>query len=75
MFDPKSLADSIVAGEDPEALEVGEPTEATDEELAAEDVMAAFQSNDPKALASALRSFFEVVDAKPHVEGGEEPTE
>ena len=73
MFDPKSIADSIVAGEDPEMTPPEGDT--SDEELAAEDVLAAFAENDPKALASALKSFFLTVDAKPHTEGGTESDE
>lgn len=74
MFDPKSIADSIVSGKDPEASETGEG-DTSSEELAAEDVLAAFAENDPKALASALKEFFKVVDAEPHVEGGTEASE
>jgi hypothetical protein len=59
MFDSKSIAASIVDGEKPESEEVA----ATDDELAAEDVMAAFQENDPKALATALRAFFTEAEA------------
>ncbi len=36
---------------------------------AAEDVMAAIQRQDAKALARALRAAFEICDAMPHVEG------
>jgi hypothetical protein len=73
MFDPKTLAESIVAGKDPELEESGEAPEATTEELAAEDVMAAFQENDPKALAAALRSFINSAEASepPEVESKE----
>jgi hypothetical protein len=73
MFDPKSMAASIVAGEDPETAEAGEATEASTAELAAEDVMAAFQENDPKALATALRAFMAAAEAaEPKVEEAEE---
>ena len=67
-------------GEDSETAKaiLGAPEEApaddggmTDEDLAAEDVLAAFAQNDPKALASALKSFFLIVDSQPHEEGGE----
>jgi hypothetical protein len=74
MFDPKSLAASIVKGDDPELPEVGEATESSTDELAAEDVMAAFQENDPKALAAALRAFISAAEAgeSPAVEAAEE---
>jgi len=51
--------------EEPEADEGGEDV------MAAEDVLAAFAQNDPKALAAALKSFFLIVDSQPHEEGGE----
>lgn len=73
MFDPKSIAKSIVDAEDmPGMAEESPESGMGDEELAAEDVLAAFAENDPKALAAALKSFFQVVDAKPHVEGEHE---
>jgi hypothetical protein len=45
--------------------------DTSDEEMAAEDVLAAFAQNDPKALAAALKSFFLIVDSQPHDEGGQ----
>jgi hypothetical protein len=63
MFDPKALAADIVKGDDPESLDAGEVPEGSADELAAEDVMAAFQENDPKALATALRAFFAASEA------------
>ena len=78
MFDPKSMAADIVAGADPEAIATGEapePGEMTDEDLAAEDVLAAFAENDPKALVSALKVLFASFESKPHAEAGEEPGE
>jgi hypothetical protein len=66
MFDPKSMAASIVKGKDPEASESGEMSE---KELAAEDILAAFAENDPKALAAGLSAFFGASEAEPHKEG------
>jgi CRISPR/Cas system-associated protein Csm6 len=68
MFDPKALATSIVDGENPEALDAGEGSEMSDTDLAAEDVLAAFAENDPKALSAALKAIFDSFEAKPHVE-------
>jgi hypothetical protein len=74
MFDPKALADSIVEGGDPEAAPEGavDTGEMTDTDLAAEDVLAAFAENDPKALATALKAIFDSFESKPHAEAGEE---
>ena len=62
MIDVKKIADGLSEG--PEEFGKGEIGE---DELAAEDVLAAFAENDPKALASALKGFFKIVDAEPHV--------
>jgi CRISPR/Cas system-associated protein Csm6 len=72
MFDAKGLAASIVKGKDPEASDAGEMSE---KELAAEDILAAFAENDPKALAAGLDSFFAAAEAEPHVEAGESSEE
>lgn len=57
MFDPKGMAASIVKGEKPD--EAAPEETGNSKELAAEDILAAFQENDPKALAAALEAFFE----------------
>lgn len=38
-------------------------------EAAAQDILNAIKSGDAKALASAIKSAFEICDASPHVEG------
>lgn len=38
-------------------------------ELAAEDMLRAHVANDKKALATALRAAFQILDSEPHVEG------
>lgn len=71
MFDPKSLADSIVSGKGEDSMEMDDEGGGTDLELVAEDILAACASSDPKALASSLKAFFLAADAEPHTEGGD----
>jgi hypothetical protein len=59
MFDSKSIAADIVKGE--KALT----------KLAAEDILAAFQANDPDALAAALDSFMAGAEASEPPEADE----
>jgi hypothetical protein len=71
MFDSKSIAADIVKGE--KALTGGgevEP-EASPKKLAAEDILAAFQANDPDALAAALDSFMAGAEASEPPEADE----
>ena len=67
MFDSKDIAKSIVAGP-PKADDGGGMSE---KELAAEDILAAFSENDPKALAAGLDAFFNAAESEPHEEAGE----
>ncbi len=50
-----------------------EKTEENDSEAAHEacaaDILKAIEAKDPKALASALRSAFEIMESEPHEEG------
>lgn len=41
-------------------------------EMAAEDMIRAYDANDKKALAAALRAAFQILDSEPHVEGPHE---
>ncbi len=54
------------AGEQPGAHGEDEVEEA---KVAAEDILKAIHDEDPGELASALKSFFLLVDAEPHEEG------
>jgi hypothetical protein len=41
-------------------------------EVAAEDLMVAVHSKNPKAIAEALRAAFDLMDSEPHMEGPHE---
>ncbi len=68
--DPKHVAAMLVGEMHPKDAPGGEDMGAASdeadpgEEAAAEEMLSAFQSNDPKALASAMKSFVEICMGK-----------
>lgn len=80
MFDKKKLAMIIgIAphdGEDKEPADSDSAGEGSEElESIAEEIIVAVKRDEPKALAEALKSFFEVCDSQPHEEGEHEEEE
>jgi hypothetical protein len=68
---PKKTVSVIQQKKMSEGGEMKEEMSEPKEELvyAAEDVLSAIAMKDAKALAMALKSAFEILDASPHVEG------
>ena len=66
---PPKFAEGGEAGMEPEAPEGAVSDE---EKFAASEIQSALTDSDPGRLALALKSFFLLVDAQPHDEGGME---
>jgi hypothetical protein len=74
MFDSKSIAADIVKS-DKALTSGGAEPEPSGLEACCQDLMAAFQENDPKALAAAFQACFDACESSPHDEASESPEE
>jgi len=68
---PKKIQSVIMAARKPEgSIELQpEEAEASDLEMAAEELIRAVHAKDVKAVTAAIQACFELCDAMPHVEG------
>lgn len=71
---PKTVAGLIISTRKPDGSKTEEHSEDNEDEgldACASDLIKAIHAKDIKAVSSALKAAFELVDSEPHEEGGE----